>query len=109
MWWFVVLDLSLLILTTLRLTRLVTTDSLGQWWLYAPVYKRVVANGKSNKWQKYVDGLTCPFCIGFWIGGALVLSLWMVGGVGDAAEWWRWTTGIFALNYVTGHVASWLD
>jgi len=109
MWYWVVLDLTLLVLVTLRLTRLVMTDSIGQWWLYAPVYKRVVANGKSNKWAKYVDGLTCPFCIGFWLGALVALSLWMVGGVGDAAEWWRWIAGVFALNYITGHVNSRLD
>ena len=109
MWWLVVLDLSLLILTTLRLTRLVMTDSLGQWWIYGPVYKRTVVSGKSSKWHKYIDGLTCPFCVGFWIGAAMVLSLYLVGGVGEAADWWRWLTGIFALNYVAGHVNKWLD
>lgn len=108
--WFVVLDLALLLLVTLRLTRLVTTDSLGQWWLYAPIYKRVVATpGAPSHWAKYVDGLVCPFCVGFWIGIAASISLILVGGPGDAADWWRWTAGVFALNYIVGHISSWLD
>lgn len=106
----VLFDLILLVLVTLRLTRLVTTDSLGQWWLYAPLYKRTVAKpGPTSRWAKYIDGLTCPFCVGFWIGAVAALSLYLVGGAGDAADWWRWVAGIFALNYIVGHIASWLD
>jgi hypothetical protein len=37
----IALDLLLLVLASLRLTRLVTTDNLpGQWWIYGPLYKR---------------------------------------------------------------------
>lgn len=110
MWYLVLLDLSLLVLTTLRLTRLVTTDSLGQWWLYAPLYKRVVTQpNRFNRYAKYIDGLVCPFCVGFWIGCLVALSLWLVGGPGDAEEWWRWVTGVFALNYLVGHISAKID
>jgi len=106
---FIALDLALLILVTLRLTRLVTTDSIGQWWLYSPLYKRVVTGSIKGRWGKYIEGLTCPFCVGFWIGVAASVSLILVGGPGDAADWWRWTAGVFALNYIVGHVARVLD
>ena len=105
----IALDLVLLVLVSLRLTRLITTDSIpGQWWIYGPAYKRA-HQSQSARWPKYVEGLTCPFCVGFWIGAAAVLSLYLVGGPGDAADWWRWLTGAFALNYVVGHVSSRLD
>lgn len=103
------LDVLLLTLATMRLTRLVTTDSLGQWWLYGPAYKRAYGHGSPPGWAKYVEGLTCPFCVGFWIGCAALISLWLVGGPGDADLWWRYATGAFALNWVVGHVASRLD
>ena len=107
MWW-ILLDTFLLFFATLRLTRLVVTDSIGQWWLYGPLYKRAHEGGTS-KWAKYVEGLVCPFCVGFWIGALLLGSLALAGGFGAAVEWWRWVTGAFALNWIAGHVASRLD
>ena len=106
---YIALDLVLVTLATLRVTRLVTTDSIGQWWLYAPLYRRATSTQPTPKWAKYVEGLTCPFCVGFWIGLVMVLVLWLVGGPGDAAVWWRYLVGAFALNYVVGHVAKRLD
>lgn len=110
MFWFIA-DLLLLLLVTLRLSRFVTTDSLGQWWFYNPLYKRSHRHPSQPTpwWLKYLDGLTCPFCVGFWIGCVTALSLWLAGGPGDAAEWWRWVAGVFALNWVVGHVANRLD
>lgn len=106
-------DLLLLLLVSLRLTRLVTTDNLpGQWWIYGPLYKRAYGHPSSTptpRWAKYLEGLTCPFCVGFWIGLAALVSLLLVGGPGDAAVWWRYATGAFALNWVVGHVANRLD
>lgn len=107
----IALDLTILVLCSLRLTRLITTDSIpGQWWIYGPLYKKAYGHAAPHsRWARYVEGLTCPFCVGFWICCAVVLSLYLVGGPGDAADWWRWLAGAFALNYVTGHVSSRLD
>lgn len=106
---YIALDLVLVTLATLRVTRLVTTDSIGQWWLYAPLYKKAFTQQPPPRWAKYIEGLTCPFCVGFWIGIVALASLALVGGPGDAAEWWRWLAGAFALNWVVGHVAGRLD
>jgi len=108
----IALDLILLVLASLRLTRLVTTDSIpGQWWIYGPAYKAAFGNPRRRNpwWARYIEGLICPYCVGFWIGLVVLLSLLLVGGPGHAAEWWRWTAGAFALNYVVGHVSSRLD
>lgn len=109
--WLVLLDLSLLVLATLRVSRLVTTDNIpGQWWILGPLMKRAYGHGQpAPRWARYLDGLECPFCVGLWICLAAVLSLLLVGGPGDAADWWRWLAAPFALNYVTGHVAKRLD
>lgn len=105
------LDIALLALATARVTRLVTTDSVpGQWWIYGPLYKRAHGRGTPPpRWARYIEGLTCPFCVGFWIGVGGIATLLLAGGPGDAAEWWRWLAGAFALNYVVGHVSSRLD
>jgi hypothetical protein len=108
---FVLLDVGLLFFATLRVTRLVTTDALGQWWLYGPLYRRYVADrrDRASKRAKYIEGLSCPFCVGFWIGVVGIASLLFAGGPGDAALWWRVLAAPFALNWIVGHVANRLD
>lgn len=106
------LDITLLLLAALRVTRLITTDNIpGQWWIYGPLYKRAHGHPRRGtpKWAKYLDGLDCPFCVGLWVCAVGVASLLLVGGPGHAADWWRWLAAPFALNYVTGHVAKRLD
>ena len=105
----VAIDIALLVLASLRITRLVTTDSIGQWWLYAPLLKKAYSQTPPPKWSKYVEGLVCPFCVGFWVGLIGLALLTIAGGPGDAAVWWRWLAGAFALNYVVGHVSGRLD
>lgn len=95
MFWF---DLLLLVLATLRFTRLVTNDTITQ-----PL--RDYFQGSD-----FMDELLhCPFCIGWYLGAVITAALWLAGGPGDAADWWRYGAGVFALNYVVAHVSSRLD
>jgi len=109
-WWF--MDVLLLVLATLRVSRLVTSDNIpGMWWIQMPLNKKAYRHGAHNLpwWAKYLDGLECPFCVGFWIGLIGLTSLALAGGPGDAAVWWRFLAAAFAMNYVVGHVAKRLD
>ena len=115
---FIALDLALLLLAALRVSRLITTDNIpGQWWIYGPLYKAYAVREAAAKrsdalspwWGRYLQGLECPFCVGQWVCFVGVASLLLVGGPGHAAEWWRWLAAPFALNYVVGHVAKRLD
>lgn len=119
-----VLDCLLALGLTLRLTRLVVMDDLSLWWLRGPL--AVWATRKNPlpemdtlptgfqemrvyvpDWRgKLVSGLSCPFCVGFWIGCLVLLSLWLVGGPGAAAEPWRWVAGAFTLNWVAAHIGA---
>jgi len=105
----IVADLLLLLGLTLRLTRLVVADDLGAWYLRGPVeiWASLYDYPGDLGWRtKIAQGLSCPFCVGFWIGAACALSLLLVGGPGDAPDWWRWIAGIFALNWVAAHLGS---
>lgn len=139
-------------LATLRLTRLATTDWLGEWLFVRPakvwagqrevaeIHRRidveiagkdrttttwVNSNGEkvspadfvmegydeNDPWTwegKLVKGLDCPFCVGFWIGLAVLalLPLFQVPVIGHLL---RWLFGALALNYVVGHVSSRID
>lgn len=109
-YWF--LDVLLLVLATLRVSRLVTTDSIpGRWWIYAPLNRKAYRRGPQHlpRWAQYLDGLDCPFCVGFWIGLVGLATLILAGGPGHADDWWRFLAAAFGMNYVVGHVAKALD
>lgn len=115
-WALILGDLLLAAGFTARLTRLVITDDLGAWWLRDPLDAWFHRQDKPHddwgpplvsrrmRWHRYLAGLVCPFCIGFQIGWLVLLSLWLVGGPGHAAEWWRYVAGTFTLNWVVAHV-----
>lgn len=108
----IAVDLTLLLLATCRVTRLVTTDNVpGQWWLYSPLYKKAYGqrDRMTPKWAKYIEGLTCPFCVGFWIGLVALLLVALLGGPGDLPVWFRYLMGAFALNYLVGHISGRMD
>jgi len=54
--------------------------------------------------SKLVSGLSCPWCVGFWIACLMLGVLALVGGPGDAHEVWRYVAGWFTLNYVVAHI-----
>lgn len=132
--WLVLGDLLLLLGLTLRLTRLIVADDFpGTWLIREPAARWAAANdwryvvkdtqmtedehglaftGQIDQepdpgWRtKAVEGLSCPFCIGFWIAAAMMLILAAVGGPGHAPDWWRIIAGIFALNWVAAHLGA---
>lgn len=65
--------------------------------VWPPVRRRM-------RWHRYLSGLVCPFCIGWWLALAVLTSLMLVGGPGDAATWWRFVAGVFTLNWIVAHV-----
>lgn len=133
------LDLALAAGATLRLTRFVTSDWLGEWWLVAPARRwanqhdnplpataqiapelsRAQADAlwaesqtpePANGWRsKAVKGLDCPFCVGFWIGGLVLLAAVILPRVPVLGGLWRFGAGALALNYVVAHVSSRID
>lgn len=101
-----VLDILLGAGLTLRLTRLVVTDDLGQWWIKDPLDSWLHRGTRRIRLHKYLSGLECVFCVGFWVGAGALASLALAGGPGEAHEVWRWVAAAFALNWVTAHVGS---
>jgi hypothetical protein len=132
-------NLVLAALATMRLSRVVTTDWIGFWWFRKPAeqwalkaerdamvragakrdpYKRdpmpplseMALGDDPRTWQgKLVKGLDCPFCVGFWLGAAVLLSLTIARAVPPLLPIWRAVMGVFAFNYVTGHIGARLD
>lgn len=130
-------------LATARLTRLVTSDWLGEWALVGPVRKWATLHEQSSldairsmvetvvpgndpiatawvdeqmdtlnnydenyplTWQyKLAKGLDCPFCVGFWIGLAVLIAEAAVARQPAPVRWlWKTVTSALALNQVVG-------
>lgn len=120
-------DAALIVGATLRLTRAVVTDDIGKWWVRGPILKRAEAyladrqrqwtalgedaEGKADPsieappvwWQKYLDGLDCPFCVGFHLGWLVLLS-YLIARKARLLGPWRFVTSALTLNYVTAHL-----
>lgn len=103
-------DLALLLLATLRLVRLVLTDDLGRRALGEPIERFLWSRARAGRLPAWFPGgMTCPFCIGFWVGALVLASLALVGGPGadgTAAVLWRYVAGALALNWIAAHVGA---
>lgn len=111
-------DTALAVLATARLSRLVITDDLGQWWVQEPVDRAMEAytvqelNAAHRErrpvhepwWWKYRDGLECPFCVGFWLGAGTLAAGALATRHPLTRAAWRLGAGALALNYVTAHL-----
>lgn len=107
-------DVLLALGLTLRLNRIVTGDHVGLWFFRGPASQWAWSHEKppiGTTWvpgwrSKLQLGLSCPFCVGFWIAIAVTASLWLAGGPGDAWTPWRWVAGAFTLNYIAAHLGG---
>ena len=127
------------LLASARLSRFLTTDKLGDWLIVRPakawairhegeetivvataqtasgeeiptVYEHTGEPDEDNGWRsKLVAGLECPFCAGFWAGGALLAGDLLLPEKGVARATFTLGVKALALNYVVGHVSSRLD
>ena len=98
-------DFAIIIGASLRLTRLVTTDALGGWWIVDPL---VAWATPREKLRKYLDGLECPFCVGFHCTLFVLLS-YAAARRSNTLNSWRLVAGALGVNYVTGHIGVRLD
>lgn len=87
---------------SLRLTRLIVTDDLGQWWVKDPLRNYVLQRIPTEQAEDYLDGLDCPFCVGFWIGAGVLASAALLG----ERRSWRFVAGALTLNYVAAHLGA---
>jgi hypothetical protein len=107
----ILIDVPLLIIGTMRLTRFFIVDDLGRRMLIPLESALRTRLGESKQWV--ADGFICPFCIGMWIG-TFVIGTYVVADL-SAETWgwpllvWRLIFGALALNYVAAHLVSLWD
>lgn len=59
--------------------------------------------------SKLVSGLSCPFCVGFWIGVLVLLGEVVTRRWRPLRAVWTFALGALGLNYAVGHVSSRID
>ena len=108
-------DVALTVLASARLSRLVIVDQIGQWWVKDPVDRAMdgyVARAEEIEhaggpparepwWWKYRSGLDCPWCVGFWLGAAVLLAHRVL-----PRPLWRAAVAPLALNYAAAHLGG---
>lgn len=106
----VLLDLLLALGAALRLTRFIVADDVpGNFWIKPLAWRLLMGPGSRRETPtryNYWQGLSCPFCMSVWTSAAVALALWLAGGPGDAADWWRWVAGFLSLAWLTAHIAA---
>lgn len=92
----------------MRLTRLVTTDDLGLWLIRYPAYQwSNERDPDAQTWRaKLVSGLDCPFCVGTWIGYAILLGTAVTPEQTRHGRVWRFALAGLALNEVAAHLGA---
>lgn len=120
-----VFDLVLALGAALRLTRFIVADDVpGTWWIKWPLDWRKHRWMQRHEhqedsplgprtvqptpwWGRYLEGLSCPFCVSVWMAAVVTGTLVLAGGPGEAADWWRIPAGFLTLAWLTGHIAAW--
>lgn len=108
-------------LAAARLTRFVTSDTLGGWLIREPVaramqnyaqqtaqiHQREGRPGHPTQpwWWKYEVGLHCKWCVGFWLCVGTLAAEKATRGT-CARPIIRTLGGALALNYVTAHLET---
>jgi hypothetical protein len=117
----------LIVLAAARLTRLITEDVLGEWVVRRPVRTRAITRETEaltartltpeayndiapiTAWGKADSLLGCRWCIGFWLGVAVLLgeALTARGPLRALRPAWTFALAALALNSASNAVGKW--
>src|SRR5262245_40631441 len=105
------LDAALIIGAATRLTRLTTTDDIGQWWVKYPIYQHIHNTTPPDTPQRaralaYYEGLNCPHCVSFRAALAVTLSYAATTRSPRARAAWRILTATLTTSTIAGHVSA---
>jgi hypothetical protein len=112
-------DAVLVLGSSMRLTRLITSDDIGLWFVKHPAYKWAAENSPQptggDEWAppswrtKLVTGLDCPHCVGYWVGVGVLGSYVVTRKSRPLAAVWRFVAGTLTLNTLITTIGGPLD
>lgn len=78
--------------------------------LYLDDQVQQIEDEEPVSWQaRLVSGLDCPFCVGFWIGLAVIVLTVVLYPLPIVGQAWVILLAALAMNYVVAHVSSRID
>lgn len=102
------MKIATLTLASARLSRLITTDDLGQWLVKEPIDRLMDDYEQTHTeepwWWKYRSGLDCPWCIGYWAALGLTVADMALPQRGAARFAFQAVTTSLAVNYVAATI-----
>lgn len=134
-----IFPIMLVVGATLRLTRFIVSDTLGEWLIVRPakrwgekadiqalneaydlkqagfsarsdeLYEKTQDEEPLTPQSKLVSGLECPFCVGFWVGLIVLIADRVLPRRGILRTLWNVLTSALSLNYLTGHISARID
>ena len=101
----VITDAVLATLGSARLTRVVTTDDIGWWYIREPAYRWAQYDPESERGpqgnrQRLVSGLECRWCVGYWVGVGVLTGLVISPPGSLRGRALRWVLATLAMNYL---------
>jgi hypothetical protein len=114
-------DAALVLGATMRLTRLITSDDIGLWYVKGPAYQWAIRHhplpavgDDPDEWtphwrDRLVSGLDCPHCVGYWVGAAVLGSYLVARRSRPFAAAWRFVAGTLTLNTLATTIGGPLD
>lgn len=96
------IDSGLVLGATMRLTRAVVSDDIGAWWVKDPLDRLHHEGRLGHLDHKWLGGLECPYCVGFWIGAGVLATKHIAKATGLMGPW-RFVTSALTLNEVAAH------
>ena len=94
----------------------ITLDRVKDEALEEPVHRILdrwenqLSQSEPISWQaRLVSGLSCPFCVGFWIALGMTAATWLLAPLPGVGVVWLLFLAALTLNYVAAHVGSRID
>lgn len=97
-------DVLLIVGATTRLTRVIVADDIGEWFIKVPLTawlgQESALSGNAHQYGRYLSGLDCPHCVGYWIGAGVLASYVLCRRSSITLALWRFIASTLVLNVV---------
>lgn len=92
-------DVLLIVGATARLTRVIVADDIGEWLFKEPL-STLLDPVNARHYARYLSGLNCPHCVGYWIGVGVLASYVLCRRSSITIALWRFIASTLTLNTI---------
>lgn len=96
----------LALLSSLRLVRLGVEDTITQPFRNFLARRSARGGRIGHAWLWLVQLFECPWCLGFWVAGAVTTLAAAATDHGHTAGWFIWPAVALAISYLIGFIST---